>query len=196
LAALGLAIGFIATSAYADGVTPEETDAVLQPLIGTYVYNDAHTQLYKADVKDWEMSDQFEKTIKRDVLAENLMKLKIISYKYIYTPRGVAVHVSDPKGEEHIVYGDLGYAGLSNTGNPLDRLNLNLMQRIPKLNKRDIALIKSKTVRVGMSEEAMYMAMGYPDHTNTASYGNQLVFGTTYIYVTNGKVTAWQQSGN
>jgi hypothetical protein len=197
LAALGLVLGLIATAVHAEGVTLEETDAVLQPLIGTYVFNDVHTQLYKADVKDWEMSDQFEKTIKRDVLVENLTKLKIISYKYIYTPRGVAVRVSDPKGDEHVVYGELGYAGLSNTENPLDRLNLNLMQRIPKkLSKRDIALIRSGTVRVGMSEEALFMTMGYPDHVNTASYGNQIVFGNTYVYVTNGKVTAWQQTGN
>lgn len=46
-------------------------------------------------------------------------------------------------------------------------------------------------VKVGMPKELLVVAKGKPDHINSASYGQQWVYGHRYIYVKNGKVTDW-----
>jgi hypothetical protein len=38
---------------------------------------------------------------KRETLANHLMKLKIDSGRYIYTPQGITVHLIDARGQEH-----------------------------------------------------------------------------------------------
>ena len=42
-----------------------------------------------------------------------------------------------------------------------------------------------------MSESALIESWGQPDYINDASYGEQWVYGNTYVYIKNGRVTAW-----
>ena len=49
-------------------------------------------------------------------------------------------------------------------------------------------------IKVGMPKELVVLAWGEPDRINTASYGDQWVYGDTHIqcvYFKNGKVTDW-----
>ena len=71
------------------------------------------------------------------------------------------------------------------------------------LSDEEIDLVKSKEIRLGMSEKALLASWGTPTKTNksVSSFGvrKQFVYGTfskysspTYVYVENGKVTSWQ----
>lgn len=189
---------FCAPPSFSDEVTPPtgayaQLDEILPSLVGSYVYNDARTNLYKPGVTDSEMSDQFNRILKREVFPR-LTKLKISSYRYIDSPPAVVVNLVSPQGEEYTVYGSTSYAPPKLSNEEALQFYTGLLRRIPSsLSKRDIQLIKNGTVKVGMSEMALYMTLGYPDHTNRASYGDQLVYAGAYVYIRNGRVTAWQE---
>lgn len=52
--------------------------------------------------------------------------------------------------------------------------------------------VMSGTIRVGMAEALIYMSWGNPKKINRNSYGrNQWVYENQYLYVENGRVTAW-----
>ena len=51
--------------------------------------------------------------------------------------------------------------------------------------------IMSSEIYKGMSESALIESWGQPDYINDASYGEQWVYGNTYVYIRNGRVTAW-----
>ena len=50
------------------------------------------------------------------------------------------------------------------------------------------------TIKVGMPVELLIMSWGYPDSIHSSSYYNekQYVYGYQYVYVRNGKISAWQ----
>ncbi|WP_156814666.1 hypothetical protein [Burkholderia lata] len=174
--------------------TQSQLDNVLKPLVGTYVYNDARTNLYKPGVADSEMADQYNRVLKRAIVPR-LMKLKVSGFRYTDSPPGVVVNVTTPQGDEYMAYGSTTYTPPKLTDDEALQFYVGLLRRIPAgLSKRDIQLIKNGSVKVGMSEMALYMTLGYPDHTNRASYGDQAVYAGAYIYIRNGKVTAWQET--
>jgi hypothetical protein len=63
------------------------------------------------------------------------------------------------------------------------------------LTKREVEAIRKGSVFIGMSEPALYMLMGFPDHTNESLVGHtQLVYLTAYIYIDNDKKVVEVQS--
>ncbi|WP_143331091.1 hypothetical protein [Burkholderia aenigmatica] len=173
--------------------TQGQLDNVLNPLVGTYVYNDARTNLYKPGVTDSEMANQYNRVLKRAIVPR-LMKLKVSGFRYTDSPSGVVVNVTTPQGDEYMAYGSTTYTPPKLSDDEALQFYVGLLRRIPAgLSKRDIQLIKDGSVKVGMSETALYMTLGYPDHTNRASYGDQAVYAGAYVYIRNGKVTAWQE---
>lgn len=170
-----------------------QLEEVLPPLVGSYVYNDARTNLYKLGVTDSEMADRFDRVLKREIFPL-LTKLKVSGYRYIDSPPGVVVNVTSPQGDEYMAYGSTSYTPPKLSNNEALQFYVGLFHRIPaSLSKRDIQLIKNGSVEVGMSETALYMTLGYPDHTNRASYGDQAVYAGAYVYIRNGRVTVWQE---
>ena len=72
----------------------------------------------------------------------------------------------------------------------------NELLRRKAFTKEEWKLIENRTIKVGMSSTALTCAIGYPDHINRASYGNQAMYKTgkyshRYVYTKNGIVTAW-----
>ena len=62
---------------------------------------------------------------------------------------------------------------------------------IEKFGQYDwITILKGK-IRVGFTEEMVLMSWGEPDSKNQASYGDQWVYGTQYVYFENGILTAF-----
>ncbi|QUN58885.1 hypothetical protein [Burkholderia cenocepacia] len=189
---------FYAFPSFADETMPPvgahaQLDEVLPPLVGSYVYNDARTNLYKPEVTDSEMADRFNRVLKREIFPL-LSKLKVTGYRYIDAPPAVVVNVTSAQGDEYMVYGSTSYAPPKLSNEEALQFYAGLLRRIPSsLSKRDIQLVKNGSVKVGMSETALYMTLGYPDHTNRASYGDQLVYAGAYVYIRNGRVTAWQE---
>lgn len=60
----------------------------------------------------------------------------------------------------------------------------------PSATKYKDSVLKNK-IMVGMPEELLYMSWGYPTRVNASSYGDQLVYGSQYVYIRNGRVTSW-----
>lgn len=50
-------------------------------------------------------------------------------------------------------------------------------------------------IEVGMSRELLILAWGEPKSINKASYGNQYVYDSDYVYLKNGKVTGYSEQG-
>ena len=46
-------------------------------------------------------------------------------------------------------------------------------------------------IKVGMSRKLLILAWGEPESINKASYGDQYVYDSDYVYLKNGKVTGW-----
>jgi hypothetical protein len=67
-------------------------------------------------------------------------------------------------------------------------------QYIKKYGQAMVKTALAGKIKVGMSEELVVLAWGEPDRVNTASYGDQWVYGEINIqcvYFKNGKVTDW-----
>lgn len=57
------------------------------------------------------------------------------------------------------------------------------------LKPAEIEAIKKRSIYVGMSEVALYMAMGFPQKTNESAIGpNQLIYLSAYVYIKDEKV--------
>jgi len=72
------------------------------------------------------------------------------------------------------------------------------IKRRKLLTAAEWALVDAQRVRVGMSEIALRCSFGEPDSVNrtvvTAGSQKQYVYGSSYVYVQNGHVTAFQDS--
>jgi len=63
----------------------------------------------------------------------------------------------------------------------------------PFLSEHEVAAIREGKIFVGMSEPALYMAIGFPLKTNASAVGaTQLVYHTAYIYLEDKKVRDFQ----
>lgn len=109
--------------------------------------------------------------------------------------------------QEIIAYVDLGVIGyLYNntqgetvvlTGNTTDDgvfSTKTIDQYTKKYGQAMVKTALSGKIKIGMPEELVVLAWGKPDSINTASYGDQWVYGEIHIkcvYFANGKVTAW-----
>jgi hypothetical protein len=60
----------------------------------------------------------------------------------------------------------------------------------------EVALVKAKEIRLGMSEAALLCSWGRPQSVNRSvgAWGEhkQYIYGRVYVYVENGKVASWQ----
>lgn len=61
---------------------------------------------------------------------------------------------------------------------------------------RELVSIRKREFYIGMSKPALLAAMGLPDRSNrtvgAAGEFLQYVYGRSYVYVTNGVITSWQ----
>lgn len=63
---------------------------------------------------------------------------------------------------------------------------------VAKYGAGNMDMVRQHKVRVGMPEKLVIMSWGTPDKINRSSYGpNQWVYDNQYVYIENGKVTAW-----
>ena len=61
------------------------------------------------------------------------------------------------------------------------------------LTDHEVEAIRKGSVFVGMSEPALYMAVGFPQKTNDAIVGStQLIYRTMYVYLRDKKVAEVQ----
>lgn len=63
---------------------------------------------------------------------------------------------------------------------------------VVKYGKYWVDLAIANKIKVGMPVELVIFSWGEPDHINKSSYGpDQWCYGNQYVYIENGKVTAW-----
>lgn len=186
----------IASQGYAGPVEnepnlPGRIATAFNGLVGEYVYNDARTSLYPDGTLLSDMRDPYSRELKR-VRLPSLSKLKITGYRYDDETHSMLIYLEASEHVKYISYSRVLYVGEA-FSDPFLRYGVCLLPVIPNLSKRDLQDIRSGTLRVGMSEDALYMTLGYPDHTNHASYGDQEVYLSAFVYVTKGRVTGWQE---
>ncbi len=62
---------------------------------------------------------------------------------------------------------------------------------LKKFGVTNMKIIMKGEITIGMTTEMLLLSWGEPDDINYASYGDQWVYGTQYVYIENGKITAW-----
>lgn len=62
---------------------------------------------------------------------------------------------------------------------------------IKKYDKNMVDAARKGQIEIGMPEALLILSWGLPDRINEASYGDQFVYGDTYVYIKNGIITAW-----
>lgn len=118
--------------------------------------------------------------------------------KTIWTAEDFNV-ISNENGDQH--FGMLLKQGNKRTFVAIDKFEEKIGRRIIEKKEWDklvatngLDMVKTAFhggIEVGMSRELLILARGIPKRINKASYGDQYVYRSSYVYLENGKVTRW-----
>lgn len=168
-------------------------------ILGNTLYPVKNSTLYKSTANVDDMISRNPNQI-----AETIPKLEpliIVASKYI-TPQNILIlkfkdsnnniYLSYSKGKKQSYADALGYTFLD-----VIATDIGMYTKIPSFYTQDeIEAIKKGEIFKGMSLNALYDSIGFPDEKNENSYGgNQLIYNDwLYIYLDdeNEKVDSWQ----
>jgi len=166
--------------------TPEEMKAI----VGKTLYADANSVMYEEDTADSKMvGDEWVGHLKLKKF-ERMKPIEIASAEYLPDDKVAVIHLKFLDGGKAKAFGRV-----DGIGTLFEKIisHASLLSKVPKsLTDEEISAIEHGSFFVGMSEWALYEAMGPPGKTN--DYGNggkQLIYldGGLLIYVnTEGKI--------
>jgi hypothetical protein len=177
----------------------KEIQKRLDRLIGKAVYKTAYTQLFDPTLAVDELLKLHRPGTPSDRSVANLTPMLVRQAKIVPERHLILVLVELPDKQTRVLVGDIGsYQSIAQFPGQteLGMLDLSAEASIPKtFTKRECHAIVEREIFVGMSEDALWWARGYPDETNNwGSSGKQYIYGKhEFIYVRNEKIVDWQQ---
>jgi hypothetical protein len=125
--------------------------------------------------------------------------LVVTAAKYDETDDAVILKVKLPDGKDALTVG-IAHDVIYN-GQPLmERIAGHLLLGVPKtLTAQEIVSIKNHSIFRGMSDDALYYSLGYPESENDwGRGGKQFIYSHTWmVYLNNrDRVVDWQSLGN
>lgn len=176
----------------------KDIEAVLSPFAGKLVYLPMYQKVYPATTSLEALSQFSFSTLPLGFdSVPRATPLKIIETKYLDGLNRAIMRIALPKGEEGIMIGNTDHFNLKRNYKPTDLVRLGFLGdlSLKKFTTREISEIKEVGFFRGMSEEALYWSLGFPNKENDYGRGGvQLVFSTgRIIYLKNGRVADWQK---
>jgi hypothetical protein len=169
----------------------------LSHYIGKKIYKTGYTELFPPTTELNDLLDSTKRRISIDRHIENLVQLKIIDTKLIDSANAVVLRVELPNGDTRLLFGQLTFYDKPETFKQtvLQKMGISAEERIPsKFTKKEIANIREGRIFIGMSEDALYWARGYPEQTNNwGKGGEQLIYSfSRYVYLQGGIIRDFQ----
>ncbi len=182
----------------AENTFKNEIERNLAELLGKNLYSTGFAKLIKANISESDLSNPIVREKSLIENPKNLSPLKIVDTRYLEDEGAIVLKVKLPDASEALLWGDLRSYNLSREykATKLDRMGIDLEEKIPsKFSRRERDAIKGDKIIRGMSEDALYWTIGFPETFNDwGSGGKQYIYyrGTLYIYLKNGVVVDWQ----
>lgn len=188
-----------------------EMAANLPGIVGKALYANAYCQLFKGDTNEKDLKQSL--TLSKEVNLKGiglvlkqagplevplLEPLMIRAAEYLPKYRVVMLHLQAPNGKEFVYITTPAMLDHLHNGEPfLNRVAGQLMTGMPTgLTEQEIQAVKNRSFYKGMSEGALGLALGAPEHVNASGDGTkQLVYydGSMFVYTdSKGKVENWQ----
>ena len=172
----------------------QELAAKLPSIVGKSAFACSYSQLYQSSTTLDELLGAHSK-LKEIEDVPYLTPLKISAAKYYKAFDAVVLKVTMPDGTEALTISS--GEQLTDKSQPfVDRVSSCLLGEIPKkLTPREIAAIRKQSIFRGMSKDALFCSMGFPESTNDwGRGGKQLVYSSTQmVYLdSQNKVVDWQ----
>jgi hypothetical protein len=176
----------------------QEMATKLPAMIGKPIYACSYSHLYKADATLDELLGS-HRILKEISGVPFLAPLNISGAKFWETEDAVVLKVRMPDGTEGLTIAS-GEQLTDSSAPFVERASGSLLAAIPaKLTPHEIEAIKKEKVFRGMSKDALYCSMGYPESTNNwGRGGKQLIYSQKImVYLDNqNKVEDWQALGD
>lgn len=172
--------------------------ANLPRAVGKTVYAVGYSQFYRLDTTRDEIVDLVRREQKRVYDFPLLQPLTIADAKYIADADVVVMKIRLPNGTQLLAeseYHDDESKDGDNTF--LGRITRPRLMTVipPELTSTEVQSIQQGAIFRGMTQEALYYAMGFPTKENdSGSGGKQLIYhDVVFVYVdSDGKVSDWQ----
>lgn len=180
-------------------------DEEIKEVIGTHMprlskrifFTNNNTELYPLDTPP----EDFVFAAKRGSGRRfpSLNSLRIVDYKYVENDLLLVVKVQLEDQSEHLLLCSQRRVDQLYLEKPtqLQRLGLDLLEAIPSgLTSSEVRTNKKNQIATGMSRRALLIGWGNPDEINDYGRGGeQCVYGRTYVYLRDGRITDIQSFG-